>query len=79
MLLGRFRALGLSNRVSKAPTLKSLTKAAELTISAGRLPLALKTGSRGSPLSEGSSLKGSAELAAAQAFNDHNEKGKTLI
>lgn len=38
----------------------------------------MKKRQRGSLLSEGSSLKGNTDLAAAQAVNDHKEKGKHL-
>jgi len=39
----------------------------------------LKKGPRDPLLSEGSSLKGNAGLAAAQAFKDLNEKESTFI
>lgn len=55
-----------------ASTLKP-HKSGGADIAAWRLPLALKARLKGSRLSEGSSLKGNAGPASAQAFNDLGE------
>lgn len=54
VFLQRLRAVGLSNRVSKASALKSRTKGAELTSRHGALPWSFEDRG-GSPPSEGSS------------------------